>query len=122
MLDSSPRRPAKEAARALRKFPGIGEPGAEKILLFAGLAPFLALESNGLRVLLRLGYGTEGKNYAASYKSAQGAAAVEIPETVRARIEAHQLLRRHGQELCRRSAPICERCPVTKECAYFRSG
>lgn len=112
--------PTKEASRALRKFPGIGEPGAEKILLFAGLAPSLALESNGLRALLRLGYGTEAKSYAASYKSAQGAAAKEVPEDFRARIQAHQLLRRHGQELCRRSAPICERCPVTKECAYFR--
>jgi endonuclease-3 len=114
-------RPAKEASRALRKFPGIGEPGAEKILLFARMAPMLALESNGLRVLLRLGYGKEEKSYTASYKAAQRAAAVEIPEEFDARIGAHQLLRRHGQELCRRSAPICERCPVTKECVYFRN-
>jgi hypothetical protein len=42
-------RPQADAIRALKKFPAIGEPGAEKILLFAGKAPILALESNGLR-------------------------------------------------------------------------
>jgi endonuclease III len=114
-------RPTKEATKALRKFPSIGEPGAEKILLFAGLAPLLALDSNGLRVLLRLGYGTEEKTYAASYKAAQRAASAEVPEDFEERIGAHQLLRRHGQELCRRSAPVCERCPVARECAYFRN-
>lgn len=72
-------------------------------------------------MLLRLGYGKEQKSYSASYKSAQGAAAAELPAEFGALIEAHQLLRRHGQEICRRSAPLCERCPVTKECAYYRN-
>jgi endonuclease-3 len=44
-----------KARRALRSFPGIGEPGAEKILLFSGRQARLAPESNGLRVLVRLG-------------------------------------------------------------------
>src|SRR5262249_45315799 len=44
------RQPLTEAKRSLKKFPGIGEPGAEKILLFSGAHPILALESNGLRV------------------------------------------------------------------------
>ena len=39
--------PQKDAVRKLRKFPSIGEPGAEKILLFTGAAPVFALESNG---------------------------------------------------------------------------
>src|SRR5215510_2689924 len=64
----------KEAIRVLRRFPGIGEPGAQKILLFCGRAPVLALESNGLRALVRLGYGKEAKSYAATYRSAQAAA------------------------------------------------
>jgi endonuclease III len=29
---------------------------------------------------------------------------------------AHQLFKRHGQELCRRSAPRCEACPLRKTC------
>ncbi|MGH9592365.1 MAG: hypothetical protein ACRD5L_04685, partial [Bryobacteraceae bacterium] len=44
--------PAK-ARRALKKFPTIGDPGADKILLFTGTVASLALESNGLRALVR---------------------------------------------------------------------
>ncbi len=115
-LQGTPR----EAAKALRKFPSIGEPGAEKILLFMRREPRLALDSNGLRVLLRLGYGQESKGYSSSYRSAQRAAEAEIPEEFDARIEAHQLLRRHGQEVCRRAAPLCDRCPLTRDCEYYR--
>ena len=56
-LNSILRRPYAEAKRALKQFPTIGDPGAEKILLFCGLASGLPLESNGLRVLVRLGWG-----------------------------------------------------------------
>jgi adenine-specific DNA glycosylase len=34
-------------------------------------------------------------------------------------IRAHQLLREHGQELCRRSRPSCERCPLSDVCLYY---
>ena len=50
------------------QFPMIGEPGAEKILLFSGVLAVLALDSNGVRVLVRLGVGEERKSYAATYK------------------------------------------------------
>ena len=119
-LEAAIQRPVKEALKALRKFPSIGEPGAEKILLFCGREPFLALDSNGLRVLLRLGYGKEDKSYARSYRSAQDAADGELPRDCGARIEAYLLLRRHGQELCRRSQPRCEVCPLRSDCPYAR--
>ena len=76
----------------------------------------LALESNGLRVLLRLGYGTEGKHYAQSYKSAQRAAQEEIEPTCEARTRAYDLLRRHGQSLCKAKAPECDACPLEPVC------
>ena len=111
--------PVTAAIRELKRFPGIGEPGAEKILLFCGAAPLLALESNGLRVLLRLGYGTEQRGYSAAYRSSRKSADPEIPRAIEYRVAAHLLLRRHGQELCK-AAPLCERCPLTAGCAYFR--
>ena len=114
--------PLKEAKKALRKFPSIGEPGAEKVLLLAGSHPVLALDSNGLRVLLRLGFGKEDKSYGKSYKSAQEAAAPGLPLDTMWLTRAHQLLRRHGQELCKTSHPRCEACPLKKECAYYREG
>jgi hypothetical protein len=41
--------PLPKAKTALQKFPSIGEPSAEKILLFTRSYPVLGLESNGLR-------------------------------------------------------------------------
>src|SRR5262245_2223159 len=115
-LDDVIRRPFTEARKALTKFPSIGEPGAEKILLLTGAHPVLALDSNALRVLLRLGYGEEKKAYAASYRSAQAVAAKELPADPRPLRRAHLLLRRHGQELCRRTKPRCPDCPVPARC------
>lgn len=111
--------PPKEAMRKLRKFPSIGEPGAEKILLFTRTHPVFALESNGLRALLRLGYGKEAKSYAAAYRSAREAVSTEIESNCDWLIRAHLLLKRHGQETCRRSAPACEACPIQEGCAFF---
>jgi len=115
------RRPLPEARKALMKFPSIGAPGAEKILLLSGSHPVLGLDSNGLRVLIRLGYGREGKSYAASYRSAQEAAAPRLEPRCDRLIRAHLLLRRHGQTLCRRSRPRCEACPVASVCAYSQT-
>jgi len=110
--------PPKEAMRKLRKFPSIGEPGAEKILLFTRTHPVFALESNGLRVLLRLGYGKESKSYGASYRSVRESVSGEIVSDCDWLIRAHLLLKRHGQETCRRSAPACEICPIQDGCAF----
>ena len=110
--------PPAKTRRALKKFPGIGEPGAEKILLFTNTEPVLALESNGLRALLRLGFGVEGKSYSQSYKSAQGAADVAIARTCTARQRAFLLLRKHGQALCKSSAPDCDACLLNDACPF----
>jgi endonuclease III len=108
--------PQKDAMRKLRKFPSIGEPGAEKILLFTGAAPVFALESNGLRALLRLGYGKEARSYGTTYRSVREAVAPEIVSDCKWLVRAHLLLKRHGQETCRRSRPACEICPVEEGC------
>jgi endonuclease III len=105
-----------QAREALRKFPVIGEPGADKILLFTGTVPTLAPESNGLRVLMRLGFVKEHKNYSTMYRAAQTGLQSEYGNECAPLIAAHQLLKRHGQELCRRSAPRCEACPLRKSC------
>jgi len=115
------RRPPKDAIRALKRFPSIGDPGAERVLLFSGTLPVLSLDSNALRVLLRLGFGKEERNYGRSYRAAQEAAVAQLHEDCDVLIEASQLLRRHGQELCKRNHPRCEACPVRRECVYFKS-
>ena len=110
--------PLAQAKKALRRFPAIGDPGAEKILLFCRAFLILALESNGLRVLIRLGYGQEKPNYSATYRLVQQAIEGELVKEYSWLIRVYQLLRRHGQELCRRSKPRCEECPLMKECPW----
>jgi endonuclease III len=110
-----------KAKQALRKFPGIGEPGAEKILLFTRTSHVLALESNGVRVLVRLGFAKERKSYSTTYRLVQEAIADQLRANYDWLIQVHLLLRRHGQELCKRSEPLCEMCPVRAECDYFKN-
>ncbi len=111
--------PLQQAKKALQLYPSIGEPGAEKILLFTKTYPVLGLDSNGLRVLRRIGYGQECKNYSATYHSVQEAVSSEIGAKCAPLIKANQLLRQHGQERCKTNGPLCEICPVTDLCEFY---
>ncbi len=116
-LDEVVHEPLEKAKRALQKFPGIGEPGAEKILLFSDRQPLLAPESNGLRVLVRLGLVREEQSYPRTYANAREAAKA-LPAKTRVLQEAHLLLQLHGQTLCKRNDPRCGACPLARDCAY----
>jgi len=112
--------PVAKAKKALKKFPGIGEPGAEKILLFCRKLPVLALESNGVRVLLRLGYGSEETSYSVSYRCIRKSVETQLVSEFDWLIRAHQLLRHHGQQICKRNFPFCSECPVSRDCDYYK--
>jgi endonuclease-3 len=108
-----------KAKKALHRFPSIGEPGAEKILMYCGMAEGLPLESNGFRVLVRMGYGrAHVKNYSAMYKSAQEAIAGELPKGAGRIARAHLVLRAHGKTRCKDASPRCFECPVAPLCAF----
>jgi len=119
-LRSALKKPLPQAKRALKRFPSIGEPGAEKILLFTRSYPVMALDSNGLRVLCRVGFAEDQKNYSATYRLVQNAICEQLPGDCDSLIRAHQLLRQHGQELCKRSKPRCAECPLSDSCNYTR--
>ena len=70
-------------------------------------------------MLVRLGYAPEHRNYATMYKGVQRALAPQLPSNCDALIRAHQLLRQHGQELCKRTSPVCSGCPLRAECWFF---
>jgi endonuclease-3 len=118
-LDQILQWPYAKAKKALKQFPNIGEPGAEKILMFCGMAEGLPLESNGLRVLTRVGWGrVHLKNYGAMYKSVQEAIAAEVPKSADALARAHVLLRTHGKTLCKDARPQCFECPAEELCGF----
>lgn len=106
--------------RALKEYPVIGEPTADKILLFAGIAPVAAVPSAQTGVPQRILFGSEDKNYGKGYRAAQEAMAAELPETFEARRRAYLLLKKHGQEICKRTKPKCEICPINAACSYFQ--
>jgi len=118
-LDAAIRGPLGPAKRALRRFPGIGEPGAERILLFAGRQPLLAPESNGLRALARLGFVREESSYSRTYAAARQVAS-GLPAKVSVLQEASLVLELHGRTLCKSSAPRCGECPLAGGCAHAR--
>ena len=99
-----------------REFPGIGAPGADRIDLFTGARAVLALDANALRVLARLGYCDPARSYSVAYRQAQSSAMTTLPALVPALQRASQLLRRHGQTMCRRKAPFCSSCPISASC------
>jgi len=111
--------PMIEVRRKLKQFPNIGDPGADRILLFAGIAPVAAVASNCPHVVVRIEHGEERENYAATYREAQQLIEVEVPVTFDARMRAYLLLKQHGQQLCKRTKPKCPQCPIKPWCAYF---
>lgn len=117
-LDESLLQSIDKAKRNLQVFPGIGEPGAEKILLLCGKAAFLAPDSNGLRVLGRLGFIKEDKNYSRMYQSSHELTK-ELPNDLGIIQKAHFLLKQHGQVLCKRNVPLCGQCPLKSNCLWY---
>lgn len=112
------RLPVAKARALIKRFPTFSDPGADKVLLLAGIDARPAVESNGLRAMLRLGLIEEGASYGASYKAAIACLA-SAGEPARAwYTNAYWTLRAHGQALCKRTAPLCAKCPLDKVCAH----
>lgn len=114
------RLPLSKARAALKKFHGIADPGADRILLFGGISPVAAVPSNCPHVLVRVRFGHELENYGRNYKAAQEIVAAEVPAAFEARIRAYLLLKCHGQQLCRGSHPKCDACPAAPLCAFVK--
>lgn len=111
--------PTAQVRKTLKSFPGIADPGADRILLFASLVPVAAVPSNSPYVVERLLRGRESENYVLGYREAQRAIEAEVPEKFDARIRAYLLLKRHGHEICKRTNPKCDQCPASSSCAFF---
>lgn len=113
--------PVGKARLLLKRFPSIGDPGADRILLFTGIETRPSVETNGLRVLVRLGMVPDRKSYAATYKSASSVLLNASSGRRAWLISAYLLLREHGRVLCKRSAPHCMACPFDQLCAHVKA-
>jgi endonuclease III len=43
-----------------------------------------------------------------------------LPVKFEARMRGYLLLGRHGRELCKRTNPLCRRCPLRPMCAFAK--
>jgi endonuclease III len=111
--------PLDKARKELKKFPNIADPGVDRILLFAHIAPIAAIPSNCPHVLVRILQGRERENYGVNYREAQQAIESQLPATFDLRTRAYLLLKQHGQTTCKRTNPKCDQCPINANCAYF---
>lgn len=113
--------PPAKARALIKKFPAIGDPGADRILLLAGISIEPALDSNGLRVITRLGFCEEEKSYSSTYRNARKAILASGKKDRAWLIRLDQSARAHGKALCRRTDPQCLACPLESGCAYARA-
>ena len=113
--------PVAKARKLLKQFPTIGDPGADKILLFTGLDARPSVDSNGLRTLVRQGAVADMKSYAATYKAAVAALAGAAGGSRDWLITAFLVLREHGKSLCKRKEPRCIACPLDRVCAHAQA-
>ena len=113
--------PVAKARACLKQFPSIGDPGADKILLFGELDARACVDSNGLRVLVRVAAIPDRKSYAATYRAASSALFDAAHGSREWLVSAYTLLRAHGQSLCKRKAPHCIACPLDKSCAHVQA-
>jgi endonuclease III len=111
--------PLARVRAALKTFSNIADPGADRILLFAGISPVAAAPSNCPHVLVRIRMGQERENYGVTYKEAQSMIATDVPAKFDARTRAYLLLKCHGQKLCKLKNPKCGECPIAGSCAFF---
>jgi endonuclease-3 len=104
--------------KILKSFPNIADPGADRILLFAGMEPLGAVPSNNVHVLVRVLEGRERENYGVNYRESRQAIEAAVPPRFDARQRAYLLLKVHGNALCKAKNPKCDECPLRADCAY----
>ncbi len=87
---------------------GIGPETADSILLYGGNKPVFVVDAYNHRIFARHGIVAEEDGY----HEIQEYFALNLPEDVPLYNEYHALIVRTGKEFCKKSRPLCSRCPL----------
>lgn len=98
----------------LVKLPGVGRKTANVIISVVYEKPAIAVDTHVFRVSARLGLTTNAKNPLQTEQQL----VKYIPEHHLG--VAHHWLILHGRYICLARNPICEKCPFTGFCLYFK--
>jgi endonuclease-3 related protein len=107
-LDKLWQRPLPEARELLLAVKGVGPETADSILLYAGGLPTFVIDAYTFRVLGRHGLAEEGD----SYHDLQNLFMDHLEPDPAMFNEFHALIVRLGHQLCKKSKPLCEGCPL----------
>ncbi len=104
-----------ESAKAwLTNFNGVGPKTAAIVLLFAFNKPAFPVDTHVHRVTQRLGL--------IGPKTTREQAHVDLEAIIPPGdyYQAHLNFIQHGRQICQARRPLCERCPLTALCDYYR--
>ena len=91
---------------------GIGEETADDIVLYAACAPSFVVDAYTKRIVDRIGIPPAQNRY----ESYRALFMDTIPPDVSIYNEYHALLVKLGKDVCKKSAPLCSECPLSKIC------
>lgn len=97
----------------LTTLPGVGRKTANVVLSNAFGTPAIAVDTHVFRVSNRIGLA-HSKNVLDTEKDLMANIDRDIWS------KAHHLLIFHGRRICKARRPLCEKCPLTDYCFYFK--
>jgi A/G-specific adenine glycosylase len=111
--------PADESA--LRQLPGVGEYTAAAVMAFGFGRRSTVLDTNVRRVIARVWHG-DALPRAHITRAERDFAAELVPRNNARAAEWAAAAMELGAVLCRARSPLCDKCPVSGECAWFLAG
>lgn len=100
----------KELRRVLLEISGIGPETADSILLYAANKPSFVIDAYTRRILSRHGFISKEL----SYDGLQALFMENLPHNTGLFNEYHALIVKTGKELCRKTRPKCDMCPLNE--------
>lgn len=95
--------------------PGVGRKTANVVVSNAFAIPAIAVDTHVFRVSNRIGLASSDNVIDTEN---------DLMSIIDKRMwsKAHHLLIFHGRRICKARKPLCERCPLTEYCFYYKNG
>lgn len=97
----------------LMKLPGVGRKTANVVVSNAFGVPAIAVDTHVFRVSNRIGLA-DSKNVSDTE--------LDLMKNIKKSMwtKAHHLIIFHGRRICKARNPLCEKCPITPYCLYYK--
>ena len=107
--------PMKQARTWLEKLPGVGPKTSAIVLCFSFNKNAIPVDTHIFRVSKRLGFIPEKMDANKAHDHL-----LEVIPNEEA-YNYHMLLIQHGRTICKARKPLCEKCPLTQNCLWYKN-